>query len=401
MKKITIFMLIILLIFLGACKKMPALPQGSGLDSSDYESSSLLDDDSDNKDNHSNIDSATKNNSKTEGNNIQNNNDNTSEKNNPPKNDNPQGGNSGQSKPVSQGTTTGNTGNLSLKIQQQPKDASQTKMNQVTFSISATGEGLKYEWQEKNQNAWTKIDSNARFVSGESTSSLKIAHFENISVRCVVTDKNGKSLTSAEARLDVNLLGSAFVIYVEDVFTVSGKKIVTGKILNGTLNKGDNIYYLGVGGNSKTMCKAMKIEMFRKEVTSASKGDNVGIELNYTGDTKRGDVLVSDSNLFPSPATGKKTVLKGTFHYKNFDGSHTPYKSPITTNHNLKAYLTTDFDVKMDFVGGAIDKGESRRNVTITPSNEDVFWLISYPGQVVAIRITSTLVGYMVVESVE
>ena len=78
----------------------------------------------------------------------------------------------------------------SLKINSQPNDYLGEVGNYATFSIGATGDGLKYQWQYLNSN-YDWINSNA---TGSTTSemSIKITEARNgQKYRCIVTDKNG------------------------------------------------------------------------------------------------------------------------------------------------------------------------------------------------------------------
>lgn len=67
-----------------------------------------------------------------------------------------------------------------------------------------------------------------------------------------------------------------FCMPIESAFVVPGRGVVAiGTITNGTVNKGDKIHLLGFGKKVET--NANDIHQFKKSVSSASAGENVGI----------------------------------------------------------------------------------------------------------------------------
>ena len=90
-----------------------------------------------------------------------------------------------------------------------------------------------------------------------------------------------------------------FRMTVEDVFSIKGRgTVVTGKIESGTIQVGDEISIQGKSGEKKTVVTG--IEMFRKTMSQANVGDNVGIlfkDINKQ-DVQRGDVLVAPNQDF-------------------------------------------------------------------------------------------------------
>ena len=85
-----------------------------------------------------------------------------------------------------------------------------------------------------------------------------------------------------------------FLMAVEDVFYISGRGVVaTGKIERGVIKTGDPVEILGLKA-AKTATVA-GIEMFRKILSEAKAGDNVGILLRGVekGDIERGQVLAA------------------------------------------------------------------------------------------------------------
>jgi elongation factor Tu len=85
-----------------------------------------------------------------------------------------------------------------------------------------------------------------------------------------------------------------FRMTVEDVFYIRGRgTVVTGQVEAGTLNLSDEIHIRRPGALSRTVVVA-GIEMFRKQLTQAQAGDNVGVLLRGLDkkDVQRGDMLM-------------------------------------------------------------------------------------------------------------
>ena len=84
-----------------------------------------------------------------------------------------------------------------------------------------------------------------------------------------------------------------FRMTVEDVFYIAKRgMVVTGKIESGTIKVGDEIAIQGKNGEKKTVVSG--VEMFKKIMSQANAGDNVGILLKDVAkqDVQRGDVLL-------------------------------------------------------------------------------------------------------------
>ncbi len=83
-----------------------------------------------------------------------------------------------------------------------------------------------------------------------------------------------------------------FLLAVEDAFYIAGRGVVaTGKVERGSIKTGDTVEIVGIKPN-KTVTIA-GIEMFRKVVSEAKAGDEIGVILRGAekGDVERGQVL--------------------------------------------------------------------------------------------------------------
>ena len=86
-----------------------------------------------------------------------------------------------------------------LTITQQPQDFEGAVGQTATFSVAATGDGLKYQWQYKDPGgSW----ANSSFKTAAMSCKLTAAR-DGRQYRCVITDDYGNSVTSAVATIRV------------------------------------------------------------------------------------------------------------------------------------------------------------------------------------------------------
>lgn len=97
------------------------------------------------------------------------------------------------------------------------------------------------------------------------------------------------------------LADQAFLMAIEDVFTITGRgTVVTGRIERGTIKVGEEVEIIGIKEeNKKSVCTG--VEMFRKELDSGMAGDNVGCLLRGVDkdDVERGQVLAKPGSIHP------------------------------------------------------------------------------------------------------
>ena len=114
----------------------------------------------------------------------------------------------------------------------------------------------------------------------------------------------------------------AFVMPVEDVFSISGRgTVVTGRIERGIVKVGEEIEIVGIKDTVKTTVTG--VEMFRKLLDQGQAGDNVGLLLRGTKreDVERGQVLCKPGSIKPhTNFTAEVYVLS-----KDEGGRHTPF----------------------------------------------------------------------------
>jgi len=117
-------------------------------------------------------------------------------------------------------------------------------------------------------------------------------------------------------------LARAFLMPVEDVFTIQGRgTVATGRIERGILNQGDEVEIVGIRETSKTTCTG--VEMFRKILDQGQAGDNIGALLRglKRTDIERGQVLAKPGSTTPHTSFDAKVYCLT----KEEGGRHKPF----------------------------------------------------------------------------
>jgi len=117
-------------------------------------------------------------------------------------------------------------------------------------------------------------------------------------------------------------LDGAFLMPVEDVFSISGRgTVVTGRIERGIVKVGEEIEIVGIKPTLKTTCTG--VEMFRKLLDQGQAGDNVGVLLRGTKreEVERGQVLAKPGSITPHTKFTAEIYVLG----KDEGGRHTPF----------------------------------------------------------------------------
>ena len=125
-----------------------------------------------------------------------------------------------------------------------------------------------------------------------------------------------------------------FLMCIEDVFSIEGRgTVVTGRVERGIIKKMDEVEIVGLRDVQKTT--ATDLEMFRKLLSEARAGENVGVLLRGTKkeDVERGQVLSKPGTIKPH------TKFKGQVYFltKEEGGRHTPF----FTNYRPQFYFRT------------------------------------------------------------
>src|SRR3989442_4465201 len=114
----------------------------------------------------------------------------------------------------------------------------------------------------------------------------------------------------------------AFLMSVEDVFTISGRgTVATGRIERGKVRVGEEVEIVGIRPTVKTVVTG--VEMFRKILDEGEAGDNVGCLLRGVKreEVERGQVLAAPGSITPHTQYEAEVYVLT----KEEGGRHTPF----------------------------------------------------------------------------
>ncbi|MBI5040980.1 MAG: elongation factor Tu [Gammaproteobacteria bacterium] len=120
----------------------------------------------------------------------------------------------------------------------------------------------------------------------------------------------------------VRAIDGAFLMPIEDVFSISGRgTVVTGRIERGIVKVGDTVEIVGIRATTSTTVTG--VEMFRKLLDQGQAGDNVGVLLRGTkrDDVERGQVLCKPGSIKPHTKFEAEVYVLS----KEEGGRHTPF----------------------------------------------------------------------------
>jgi elongation factor Tu len=153
----------------------------------------------------------------------------------------------------------------------------------------------------------------------------------------VATVKELMAQVDAWIEMPVRDVEKAFLMPVEDVFSITGRgTVATGRIETGVANTGDLVDILGMGAEN-LQSTITGVEMFRKILDRGEAGDNVGLLLRgiEKSDIKRGMVICKPSSVTPHDKFKAEVyVLK-----KEEGGRHTPFHNKYRPQFYIR---TTD-----------------------------------------------------------
>jgi elongation factor Tu len=144
----------------------------------------------------------------------------------------------------------------------------------------------------------------------------------------------------------VRLVDQAFLMPIEDIFSISGRgTVVTGRVERGKVKVGEEIEIVGFGETRKRVVTG--VEMFRKTLDEGIAGDNIGVLLRGTDkeEVERGMVLAKPGSITPHhDFKAEIYALK-----KEEGGRHTPF----FTGYRPQFYFrTTDVTGSVKLPGG-------------------------------------------------
>ena len=173
---------------------------------------------------------------------------------------------------------------IGIKITTQPSDYTGAAGSTAKFSVTASGEGLAYQWQLKKGSKWADLSSGGAKTAAMS---VKVDDSKNGKVyRCLITNASGEQLASKEVAITVKQPVSSIVIDKQPadvecnageyaVFTCSAKG--DGLSYQWQLKKGSSWSNLTTGGADTNTLKikgdlSRNGKVYRCVITDA-KGD--------------------------------------------------------------------------------------------------------------------------------
>jgi len=117
-------------------------------------------------------------------------------------------------------------------------------------------------------------------------------------------------------------IDKAFLMPIEDVFTISGRgTVVTGRCERGVVKVGDEVEMVGLRPTTSTVVTG--VEMFRKVLDEGQAGDNIGVLLRGTKkeEVERGMVLAKPKTITPHTKFKAEVYVLA----KEEGGRHTPF----------------------------------------------------------------------------
>ena len=175
------------------------------------------------------------------------------------------------------------------------------------------------------------------------------------------------------------LKNEEFLMYVEDVFYITGRNAVvaTGRVIKGKVNTGDSIIVISKDGKM-TKATVAGIEMFRKLLDSAEKGDNIGLQFGTEIDktmVARGDSVVNAKTnyIVSNSLTGTLKLLT-----KEEGGRANAVSDGYSPQFKRNGH---DFTGKITGIG-TMNPGETKENVVVTFTN---FNGVFYVGQQITV----------------
>jgi len=130
------------------------------------------------------------------------------------------------------------------------------------------------------------------------------------------------------------LIDGAFLMPIEDVFSISGRgTVVTGRVERGVIKVGEEVEIVGIKETQKTVVTG--VEMFRKLLDTGEAGDNIGALIRGVArdEVERGQVLAHVGTITPHAKFKAEAYILS----KDEGGRHTPF----FTNYRPQFYFRT------------------------------------------------------------
>jgi len=156
-------------------------------------------------------------------------------------------------------------------------------------------------------------------IRGDALSASRVNSADDPASKCI-----GELLEALDSFVPepVRLIDQAFLMPIEDVFSIEGRgTVVTGRVERGIVKVGDEVEIVGLRPTTKTT--ATGVEMFRKLLDQGQAGDNIGVLLRGTkkDEVERGQVLAKPGSIPPHTRFEAELYVLS----KEEGGRHTPF----------------------------------------------------------------------------
>jgi elongation factor Tu len=156
-------------------------------------------------------------------------------------------------------------------------------------------------------------------VRGSALPATQVASADDPACKCITDLMDALDRYIPEP---VRVLDQAFLMPIEDVFSIEGRgTVVTGRVERGMIKVNEQVEIVGIRPTQTTVVTG--VEMFRKLLDSGQAGDNIGCLLRSIKkeDVERGQVLAKPGSITPhTEFQGEVYVLS-----KEEGGRHTPF----------------------------------------------------------------------------
>jgi elongation factor Tu len=156
-------------------------------------------------------------------------------------------------------------------------------------------------------------------IRGNSLAAVQVTRPDDPVAKCIVDLLEALDSFIPEP---VRVLDQAFLMPIEDVFSIEGRgTVVTGRVERGVIKVGDEVEIVGLRPTQKTV--ATGVEMFRKLLDEGRAGDNIGVLLRGTKkeEVERGQVLAKPGSITPHTKFKCEVYVLS----KEEGGRHTPF----------------------------------------------------------------------------
>ena len=168
-------------------------------------------------------------------------------------------------------------------------------------------------------NKYNYPGDNTPIIRGSALAAIQATSPDDPGCNCIKELMNALDAYIPEP---VRVIDQAFLLSIEDVFSIEGRgTVVTGRIERGVIKVGEEVEIVGLKPTVKTIVTG--VEMFRKLLDQGQAGDNVGCLLRSTKkeDVERGQVLAKPGSITPHTKFKCEVYVLS----KEEGGRHTPF----------------------------------------------------------------------------